>query len=251
MNQTDRGDVPANEVDGLGLNCSVQGLSLAGVPLLHMTPLGFAPRPNVELTELMKCAYGRHVDLTSFSSSLEVIAKALNCGDLGRAMIAATQMRLPKLSWMNAARMANSDEMLTKFNVEELRDWLGRWTTGGATKPGGSIRAKPARDHRASGPGLRLPNGQGIAPAIAAAAVSARVAALAPMQVAEAAAVGEEVAGGGPVDPFADIAALGTLGVGACWRPDASLAPEERRVGGGVRAVRYLWDRTTMNARSN
>jgi len=86
LNHTDQSAVPVGEGGGLGLNCSPEGLSLAGVPLLRITPVGLAPRSASDLAELMRSAYGRDVDLVKLSSGLDVIAKALNSGDLGRAM---------------------------------------------------------------------------------------------------------------------------------------------------------------------
>ena len=214
LNQNDRTAPRYEKNEGLGVSCTPAGLSLAGVPLLTATPIGFAPRPTSELGELMKRAYDHDVDLAALSSGLDVVAKALNGGDLGRAMIAAMHLKLPELSWANAVRVARSDESLVKFNIDELRDWLGRWTTGGAPKPSRPTRVGPRTVQIPGGSQPRQGRRQMISPAVIAAAIPMRSATLAPMQVAEGAAVGEEIAGGGPWDPFADIAALGTLGVG-------------------------------------
>jgi len=215
LSQTDHSAVPMGKGGSLGLNCSSEGVSLAGVSLLRVTPTGLAPRPIHELGGLMRCAYDRGVDLMSLSAGLDVIAKALNGGDLGRAMVAAVHLRLPEPSWANATRMARSDEALAKFNLDELRDWLGRWTTGGAARPESPTRAKPVHERRPSGSNPRRSTGHGIAPTAVTVGVPMGSAALTPMQIGEGAAVGEEVAGGGPLDPFADLAALGTLGVAA------------------------------------
>ena len=193
MSQTDHNAVPAAEGGGLGLNCSSEGLSLAGVPLLRITPVGLAPRSAGDLAELMRSAYGHDVDLVKLSSGLDVIAKALNSGDLGRAMVAAVRLRLPELNWDRAARVASAETRLAKFNPAELRDWLGRWTTGGGSKPAKS--PKPAR----------------VAPKANLRSTPIRLPGSLPMRLA----IGEEIAGGGPEDPVADLAAIATLGVGA------------------------------------
>jgi hypothetical protein len=114
----------------LGLSCTAAGLSLAGVPLLHKTEAGFVPRPAPEIASLIKAAYG--ADPTRLQSSLDVIAQALNGEDLARAMIAAVLTRTPELSWEAAARLANAEEKLGKYDADEPRDWHGRWTTDDA-----------------------------------------------------------------------------------------------------------------------
>lgn len=49
-----------NEFGGLGLSCSLAGVSLAGVPLLRRTQAGFVPRPASEIASLLKVPYGEH-----------------------------------------------------------------------------------------------------------------------------------------------------------------------------------------------
>lgn len=46
------------EPGGLGLSCTPEGVSLAGVPLLLKTHEGYAPRPASEIASLLKTAYG-------------------------------------------------------------------------------------------------------------------------------------------------------------------------------------------------
>jgi hypothetical protein len=214
LSQTKLGDSPHGTGESLGLNCTADGLSLAGVSLLRAAVAGFVPRSAGELGELMKYAYDHDVDLTALSSGLDVVAKALNDGDLGRAMIAAMHLKLPELSWSSAARVAHADGALCKFDVDELRDWLGRWTTGGAAKPRATPTVKPQAARTPSGSTPRREGMRIVSPAAAAVAIPMRSTALAPTQIAGGAAVGEEVAGGGPLDPFADILAAVTLGAG-------------------------------------
>jgi len=146
-----------DEPGGLGLNCTDTGLSLAGVPLLRTTPLGFEPRSAAEIGALANRAYGDDIDPTRLASGLEVVAQALNRGDLGRAMIAAVQLRLPELDWGAAVRIAQAEHALAKFDPNEPRDGRGRWTTGAGAAPAPSdpapqpSRDEPARDDPRSG----------------------------------------------------------------------------------------------------
>jgi len=129
----------ANDAGGLGLHCTSQGLTLAGAPLLRVTVTGFAPRSSEELNALLTAAYGGDRDASVLTSGLAVVARALNDGDLGRAMVAAVRLRLPELDAVGAGRVASCEEVLSKaYHAQEPRDWHGRWTTGAAA-------AKPAR----------------------------------------------------------------------------------------------------------
>ena len=139
-----------NEPGGLGLSCTLAGPSLAGVPLLDKTQAGFAPRPAREIASLIQAAYGADGDPTRLESSLGVIARALNGGDLAYAGIAAVLTRTPKLSLEGAARLAKANGALAKYDPDEPRDTRGRWTTSGAAGPAG--RAGPA-DEGAARPG--------------------------------------------------------------------------------------------------
>lgn len=130
----------------LGLECSLAGLSLAGAPLLKSTVNGFEPRPIDELSGLLKSAYGEGVALPDLFDGIDVVARALSRGDLGRAMVAALRLRLPELDWRAAIRIARHQDALAKRDVsEELRDWLGRWTTGGNTAGARPKTTKPSR----------------------------------------------------------------------------------------------------------
>jgi hypothetical protein len=116
--------------DGLGLRCTTAGLTLAGVALLHKGQHGFAPRPTAELRALLGQAYP---DLDrDIEGGLEVVAQALNAGDLTKAMIAAVFLRLPPLDPETAERLARAADGLAKaYNPAEDRDAKGRWTVGG------------------------------------------------------------------------------------------------------------------------
>ena len=266
MRQTERFPLPARNADDFGLSCAPSGLTLAGVPLLRMTPTGFVPRPVDELAALMAGAYGDSCDLGKVAAGVNVVSAALNAGDLGRAMIAALHLSLSDLSWKSAARLARAESRLTKYDGSEPRDWRGRWTTDSAQRPASArkparsapsqVRTAPPEPARValrspvrvaapkpvrgapSSPVRTAPRGS----ARTAPSPSAHVAApepvgtvptprlpliereppkselnppnLTPMQVASRLAIGEEVLGGGPEDPLADLAGAVTLGGG-------------------------------------
>jgi hypothetical protein len=195
----------------------MSGLSLAGVPLMQTTVMGFAPRSMDEVSSLLKSAYGPDFDLSERASSLSVVAEALNHGDLGRAMIAALQLKLPDLDWEAAANLARAEDRLLKYNEAEPRDWRGWWTTGGGVGP--SKPLKPA------------PSGKPKRPSTA--SFSIPVGAMPKLSPVQALAAGEEVVGGGPEDPFADLAAGATLVVGFLA---SQMAANRRRPGGGSRS---------------
>lgn len=131
-----------DQVEGLGLRCTSAGVSLAGVPLLRKTLTGLTPRPTDEIDALMKEAYGWRVDPADVSPGLQVIAEALNRGDLGRAMIAAVHLKLPELNWQGASRIAKAHNSLAKYDPDEPRDARGRWTASGDSGPS---RPSPTR----------------------------------------------------------------------------------------------------------
>lgn len=111
---------------GRGLRCDDDGLFLGRVPLLQRDGRGhFEARPVTELQKILHRAYGADTNWQSCARSAELVAKALNKGEMARAMMTAVLMRLPEPDDLNDA--------LTKagFNPDEPRDEKGRWTTDG------------------------------------------------------------------------------------------------------------------------
>lgn len=172
MTRFDRTFRLADGPGGLGLACDAEtGLSLAGVQLLRITAAGYAPRPISDLGPLMKGAYTEGRDPAGLAPGLDVVAEALNRGDLGRAMIAA--LRLSDLSADGAAGIASADEVIAKynFNQDEPQDTQGRWTNGdpasaSATRP---LRvrqalARPATTADGSGPNAPSPERSWVGP---------------------------------------------------------------------------------------
>ena len=127
--------------NGLGLSCTVEGLWLAGAPLLRRSASGFAPRPKAEIDALLKGAYSPEFEPSHLFAGLEVVASALNRGDLGRAMVGALHLQLAEPTWDGAIRLTQVEKALAKYDPNEPRDWHGRWTTsgdGGANEPAAS-----------------------------------------------------------------------------------------------------------------
>ena len=142
MSYIDRRFRLSDDADVSGLVCTLDGLSLAGAPLLRKTALGLKPRSIDELTALLMSVYDEDLDPRALTPGLDVVAKALDAGDLGRAMVAALQLKLPSVGWGAAERVAKTEAALSKFNLAELRDWLGRWTRWGAASAGAPARAQ-------------------------------------------------------------------------------------------------------------
>jgi hypothetical protein len=118
--------------------------------------MGFSRRPADEIEVLFKAAYGRAIDLSRVCRGLDVVAEALNRGDLGRAMVATLRLRLREPEGTGARLLAAVDAALAKDNPNvdtEPRDQLGRWTVGAAATSGGnarSLRTGQARRTRAA-----------------------------------------------------------------------------------------------------
>ena len=149
-----------NEPGGLGLSCTEAGLSLAGAPLLRKSDTGFARRSTTEIEALIQAAYSGHIAVTDLLPGINAVVRALNRGELARAMTAAVLMKLPALDWQAAARLAHAEDRISKYRADELRDWLGRWTIGIAAD-GGSPDGEVEPDN--VGPGDEAPD-QGVQP---------------------------------------------------------------------------------------
>jgi len=116
---------------GFGLDCTPDGLALAGVPLLRYTTGGFAPRDDLEIRWLLESAYGAEVDAARVIKGLAIVARALNEREPARAMIGALLLELSELDWAGAARLARANDTLAKFDPDEARDERGRWAANG------------------------------------------------------------------------------------------------------------------------
>jgi hypothetical protein len=77
---------------------------------LRKTARGWEPRPTREIEALIKAAYGEYFHAPRLAWGLDVIAKALNTADLGRAGVAAVQLKLPNLGPDDAERVAKVED---------------------------------------------------------------------------------------------------------------------------------------------
>ncbi|HEV2677912.1 MAG TPA: hypothetical protein VGV37_25500 [Aliidongia sp.] len=89
----------ADRTSDSGLDCSEQGLSLGGVPLLCRGGGVFRPRPGREIDWLISRAYEAAFDAAALFKGLDSVARALNEGMAARGMIAAVLLKLPRLDW--------------------------------------------------------------------------------------------------------------------------------------------------------
>jgi hypothetical protein len=116
--------------DNRGLRCDVSGLFLGHNALLQKDEVGnFQARSDDDLRMAFGSLYGGQADWDSRVRSVNLVAKALNAGDMARAMMAAVLMRLPDPN----LPVADTNGVLAKagFNPDEPRDERGRWTNGG------------------------------------------------------------------------------------------------------------------------
>ncbi|HLZ65909.1 MAG TPA: hypothetical protein VKQ29_06735 [Aliidongia sp.] len=139
---------------GLGLELTSNGLTLAGVPLLRRAAHGFVARDELEIVWLLDRAYGAAIDSNRTVKGLQTVARALTEDQPIRAMIRALLLHLPELDWAGAARLAQADDMLAKFDPDQPRDEKGRWAANGNEPvPAPGIHGLPPKLSR---PPLRL-----------------------------------------------------------------------------------------------
>jgi hypothetical protein len=117
---------------GRGLRCDGGGLFLGSHALLRRDRQGnFEPRPVADLQTLLGRVYGGDANWDSRIRSVELVAKALNEGEMARAMMTAVLNCLPDPG--GPIGIADVDSVLAKagFNPDEPRDERGRWTSAG------------------------------------------------------------------------------------------------------------------------
>lgn len=121
----------ARKAEDHGLDCTKDGVTLAGVPLLRQDEDGPIPRPETEIRRLIGDAYGQQVNFQQLMDGLQAVARAIRAGQTTRALTATVQLGLPALDEGGASRITGADDALKKagFNPNEPRDRRGRWTT--------------------------------------------------------------------------------------------------------------------------
>ncbi|MGD0192594.1 MAG: hypothetical protein ABSD74_17795, partial [Rhizomicrobium sp.] len=115
-----------------GLRCDADGLFLARNSLLRKDDEGhFQPRAAPDLRQIFSGLYGNEADWESRIRSVNLVAKALNKGDMARAAMTAVLMRLPDPEGPDCFADQRGPLAKAGFNPDELRDERGRWAIGG------------------------------------------------------------------------------------------------------------------------
>jgi hypothetical protein len=106
-----------------GLWCGLEGLTLAGQPLLEKTGTGFAPPDASDIQNTLDRIFGETLspDAAIYLPGLASVAGALNKGDLPLAMIGSVLLKLPDVA-----------EAKRAYDDSEARNEIGRWTRDGA-----------------------------------------------------------------------------------------------------------------------
>jgi len=135
----------ASAGDRYGVSCDEEGPSIGPVRLFEMTADGLAPRPVDELDFIFGEVFGCPINFAAKMTGLTVVARALDAGDLAKAMIATQLTHLPTLPDEAAFHRAVHADMLAKagFNPAEPRDERGRWTADSASQV--RVRGQPTR----------------------------------------------------------------------------------------------------------
>jgi hypothetical protein len=83
------------------------GPALGPIRFLEKASGGWVPRPAEELNAMLGWTFGHPVNCEGLISGLQTIAKALNTGEIARAMIATQFLHLPTLDEAEAKRAAS------------------------------------------------------------------------------------------------------------------------------------------------
>src|ERR1700733_4103762 len=124
-----------------GVSCDENGPALGPIPLLLKTADGFELPPVDELQRLLHKTFGRPFDSSVLLRGLPTVARALNDGDLARAMMATLLLRLPALSEDEATRARDAVAM-AKAAVDDPKH--PGWPKGTPEGKGGQFRPKNA-----------------------------------------------------------------------------------------------------------
>ncbi len=122
-----------------GVSCDLDGPALGPIRLLVKSDRGFELRPAEELRSLLERIFGCPFDCADISRGLRTVAKALNDGDLARAMMATLFLRLPVLSEEEASRAESAEAMLKASPDDPKHPGWPKDTPGGL---GGKFRPK-------------------------------------------------------------------------------------------------------------
>jgi hypothetical protein len=119
--------------DRYGVGCDEDGPCIGPVRLFEKTAKGLAPRSAEELDFIFGQVFGCRTNFATKMTGLRAVARALEAGDVAKAMIATQLTHLPTLPDEAAFRRAVRADTLAKagFNPAEPCDDGGRWTADG------------------------------------------------------------------------------------------------------------------------
>jgi hypothetical protein len=124
-----------------GVSCDADGPAIGPIRLLVRVAQGFEPRSCDELQSIFDAAFERPFDCADLTRGLDTVARALNDGDVARAMMATLFLHLPVLTENEAARARNALGML-KASPDDPKH--PGWPKGTSDGRGGKFRPKDA-----------------------------------------------------------------------------------------------------------
>lgn len=128
---------PSGDADGV--SCDENGPALGPIRLLSKTVSGFAPRPVEELNKVFAVVVGRPVDSSDLVEKLQGVTRAMNEGNLARAVFATLFLELPPLTEEQAQRAALAEKLLKASPDDPKHPGWPKGTEGGR---GGKFRPK-------------------------------------------------------------------------------------------------------------
>ena len=132
--------------DPVGVSCDENGPSLGPVRLLDKTNGVFAPRAEEDLDAIFGAIYGRDFSSARLRQGLAAVARALNDGQMARAIFSTQHLRLSSLTANQASRAL---EILQKGDFDEEKH--PRWPEKTPDSQGGRFRSKDAEAARETG----------------------------------------------------------------------------------------------------
>jgi hypothetical protein len=125
--------------DPAGIICDEQGPALGPIRFLEKAAMGWAPRRAEELNAILGWTFGHPMNCERLLPGLQAIAKALNGGEIARAMIATQFLHLSPLDDRQSRRAAEAVAML-KAAADDPKH--PGWPAGTPNQRGGKFRPK-------------------------------------------------------------------------------------------------------------
>lgn len=129
----------APQGDAGGVSCDENGPAIGPIRLLNKTVSGFALRPVEDLNEVFAFVLGRPVDSSDLVEGLQGVTKAMNEGNVARAVFATLFLDLPSLTDEQARRAAFAEKLFKASPDDPKHPGWPRGTEGGR---GGQFRPK-------------------------------------------------------------------------------------------------------------